>query len=205
MYDVNNEVFYEINNLHESSYVDINDISHTIIETVIEIEDKRFYNHSGFDIYRIGKALINNISGKPLMGASTITQQYIKNIYLTPDKTIRRKLKEIYYAIKLESIYDKGEILEGYLNTIYFNHGIYGIYDACKYYFDKEPNNISWAEAAILTSIIKSPSNFSPITNKDNNTERKKLILKTLYNNKIIGLNDYNEAMNENVKITKTK
>ena len=96
MYDNENNLFYEINNLHESTYTKLDSISENIIKTVIEIEDKRFYNHSGFDIYRIGKALINNLGENETIGASTITQQYIKNIYLTNEKTIKRKLNEIY-------------------------------------------------------------------------------------------------------------
>ena len=205
MYDNKNEVFYEINNLHESTYVELENISENIIKTVIEIEDKRFYKHSGFDIYRIFKAISNNISGNPIIGASTITQQYIKNIYLTNEKSLRRKLNELHYAIKLEGIYSKEEILEGYLNTIYFNHGIYGIYDASKYYFDKEPSEITLKEAAVLIAIIKSPKNYSPILNKDNNTKRVQIILETLYKNKIINQKEYTDSLNEEIIITKSK
>ena len=205
MYDTNNEVFYEINNLHESSYVEIEDVSENIIKTVIEIEDKRFYKHSGFDIYRIIKAIANNISGKPIIGASTITQQYIKNIYLTSEKSIRRKINELHYAIKLEGIYSKDEILEGYLNTIYFNHGVYGIYDASKYYFNKEPKDITLKEAATLIAIIKSPKNYSPILNKENNERRVDIILSTLLNNKIITNTQYELAVAEDTIITKTR
>lgn len=205
MYDNENNLFYEVNNLHESTYVKLDSISENIIKTVIEIEDKRFYNHSGFDIYRIGKALINNLGGNETIGASTITQQYIKNIYLTNEKTIKRKLNELYYAIKLERIYSKDEILEGYLNTIYFNHGVYGIYDACKYYFNKEPKDITLKEAAILIAIIKSPKNYSPILNKENNEDKVNIILNTLLNNKIITKKEYDKANNETPLITKTK
>ena len=205
MYDSHKELFYEINNLHESSYVEIEDINQNIIKTFIEIEDKRFYEHNGFDIFRITKALINNINGNSIIGGSTITQQYVKNIYLTNEKNLLRKIRELYYAIKLESIYSKNEILEGYLNTIYFNHGIYGIYDACKYYFDKEPKNISLAQAATLVAIVKSPAKYSPITNINENTKRKKLILSTLLKNNIINDNEYLDSINEEITITKTR
>lgn len=205
MYDDNNEVFYEINNLHESTYVKLEDISENIIKTIIEIEDKRFYKHSGFDIYRIFKAIENNITKDSIIGASTITQQYVKNIYLTNEKSIKRKLNELYYAIKLEGIYDKNEILEGYLNTIYFNHGIYGIFDACKYYFNKEPIDITLKEASILTAIIKSPKNYSPVLNPNKNNERAELILSTLLKNKIITNTEYQNAILECPTITKTK
>ena len=176
MYDDSGEVFYEINNLHESSYVKLENISPNLIKTVIGIEDKRFYTHHGFDILRITKAVINNITQDNLIGGSTITQQYVKNIYLSSERSIIRKIRELYFAVKLESIYSKQEILEGYLNTVYFNHGVYGVYDASKYYFNKEPIDLTLAESAILTAIIKSPANYSPITNKEKNDERKKCI-----------------------------
>ena len=205
MYDRENRVFYEINNLHESSYVRIEDINENIIKTIIEIEDKRFYKHKGFDLISITKAFINNIGGKPIMGGSTITQQYVKNIYLSNEKSLLRKIRELYFAVKIESIYSKEEILEGYLNTIYFNHGIYGIFDACKYYFNKTPDEISLAEAATLIAIIKSPATYSPVTNLENNTSRKEIILKTLLNNKKITEKEYNISINEKITITKTK
>ena len=175
LYDKDGNIFYEVNNLHESSYVALEAIHPNIIMTFIEIEDKRFYTHSGYDIKRIFKAIYNNVKNEDIIGASTITQQYVKNIHLSNEKTMSRKILELYYAIRLEKIYSKDEILEGYLNTIYFNHGIYGIYDATKFYFDKEPKDITLAEAATLTAIVKSPSTYSPITNLKNNQERKEL------------------------------
>ena len=205
MYDDSGKVFYEINNLHESSYVEIEDISPHLIKTVIGIEDKRFYEHPGFDILRIGKAIINNLTSDTLIGGSTITQQYVKNIYLSSERSIIRKIRELYYAVKLECLYSKQEILEGYLNTIYFNHGVYGIYDAAKYYFNKEPIDLTLAESATLTAIIKSPANYSPITNESKNNERKQIILDTLLKNKDITVNEYNNALSEKVIITKTK
>ena len=205
MYDTEGNIFYEINNLHESSYIPLEEINQNVTKTFIEIEDKRFFDHSGFDIYRIGKAIIENIKNKETFGASTITQQYVKNIYLSNKKNIVRKIREIYYSIKLEKIYSKNEILEGYLNTIYFNHGIYGIFDAAKYYFNKKPSELSLAESAVLVAIIKSPKNYSPITDFEKNKERKELILYTLYNNNKISYNQYISAINEKINITKTK
>lgn len=205
MYDSDGKLFYEINNLHESSYVKLENISENIIKVAVEIEDKRFYKHNGYDILRIIKAFINNLSDNPIIGGSTITQQYVKNIYLSNEQNILRKIRELYYAIKLENIYEKDELLEGYLNTIYFNHGIYGIYDASIYYFNKEPKDITLAEAAALIAIIKAPSTYSPITNFDKNAERKSLILNTLLKNKAIKLDEYQKAINEEILVTKTK
>lgn len=205
MYDNKGELFYEVNNLKESTYVSIDKVSDIAIKTFIEIEDKRFYDHSGFDIYRIGKAIINNSKSKQVIGASTITQQYVKNIYLSSEKSIFRKIRELYYAIKLETIYDKNKILEGYLNSIYFNHGIYGIYDASKYYFNKEPIELNLSESAILVAIIKAPAKYAPDVNIEKNIERKNIILDVMLQNKKITKNDYDKAKQTNPKITKTK
>lgn len=205
MYDSEGNVFYEISNLKEASYVSIDTVNKDTIKTFIEIEDKNFYNHSGFDIYRIIKAFFENINSDSLVGASTITQQYVKNIYLSNEQTIFRKIREIYYAIKLETLYDKNEILEGYLNTIYFNHGIYGISDAAKYYFNKEANELTLSESAVLAAIIKAPTTYSPINNYKKNKERKELILKVLLDNNKITNKEYINALNEKITITKTK
>ena len=124
-YDKNeNNIFENTNN----EYVKLNNINQNVINAIISIEDKNFYNHNGFDIPRIVKAMIINItSGKIKQGASTISQQYIKNLYLTFDKTWERKIEEAYLTIELETHYSKDEILEGYLNTIDFVAGNYGI------------------------------------------------------------------------------
>jgi len=205
MYDNNGNLFYEINNLKESTYVSIDEISDIAIKTFIEIEDKRFYDHSGFDIYRIGRAIINNSRTKQVIGASTITQQYVKNIYLSSEKSIFRKIRELYYSIKLESIYDKNKILEGYLNSIYFNHGIYGIYNASKYYFNKEPSQLNLCESATLVAIIKAPSKYAPDINNNENIKRKNIILDVMLKNKKITKLEYDKAKNTKAKITKTK
>lgn len=204
MYDSKGNVFYEINNLHEATFIPIDEISKAAINTFIQIEDRRFYKHSGFDIYSITRAFINNMKNDNLIGGSTITQQYIKNIYLSNKKSYLRKTREIYYAIKLESLYSKKEILEGYLNTIYFNHGIYGIYDASKYYFNVEPKDLSYAQAAVLVAIIKSPAKYAPDFNFENNKKRKEIILLNLYENNIINIEEYQKAMAEKIVITKT-
>ena len=205
LYDNNNEVFYEIYNQHESTYVKIEDISQKALDTFINIEDKRFFKHSGFDIYSIIRAFINNLKNQSIIGGSTITQQYVKNIYLSNEKSYIRKTREIYYAIKMESIYSKQEILEGYLNSIYFNHGIYGIYDASKYYFNIEPKDLSLAQAAVLVAIIKAPAKYAPDVNPDKNKERKELILNYLFSEGIISETEHLIALNERITITKTK
>lgn len=205
MYDQNGEAFYEINNLHEATYVKIDEINEYVIKAFVETEDRRFYQHQGFDIYRIIQAFFHNITHKSTIGASTITQQYVKNIYLSNEQSLIRKIREIYYAIKLERIYDKDEILEGYLNTIYFNHGIYGIYDAAKYYFNKEPKDLTLAEAASLAAIIKAPATYAPDINLESNIQRQHIILNSLYDRNVISLSEYNTAINQELIVTKTK
>src|SRR5690606_17906047 len=139
VYDRNGELFLTLNNDNKQSYVKLDDIDQKIIDAFISIEDKKFYNHSGIDIVRMGGALLSNIETNALsQGASTITQQYARNLYLSPKKNVQRKIEEIMIAINLETKYTKDEILEGYLNSIYFDHGIYGIEDACLFYFNKQ-------------------------------------------------------------------
>lgn len=125
-------------------------------------------------------------SGSTQQGASTITQQYAKNLFLTFDKTWKRKWDEMWYTIKIESTYSKDEILEGYLNTINYGHGMYGIENASNYYFGKSAKDLDLAEATMLTGIPKSPSNFSPLVNLEAAKERQLLILNLLVENGII-------------------
>lgn len=200
--DNNDEYYFEINNANKQSYINIYDIDKDIINSFISIEDKNFYKHKGIDIKRIIGAFLNNIKSNSLsQGASTITQQYARNLYLSNEKTYKRKLEEISIAINLETKYTKDQILEGYLNTIYFGHGLYGIQDACKFYFNKEASNVSIAEAAVLAAIPKGPSLYSPISNFNNNKKRKELIINELYKDNKITLSQKNHAMNEIIKI----
>ncbi len=167
-------------------WIKLEDISDYLINATISIEDKKFYKHHGFDYLRIAKSLyINFINGKTLQGASTITQQYAKNLFLDFDKTWERKLKEAWLTIQIESQYGKDEILEGYLNTINYG-GVYGIENASYYYFNKSASELSLAEASILAGIPKSPSNYSPILNYDKSKERQKLVLSAMVNNDYI-------------------
>ncbi len=200
--DNNNNYFFEINNANKQSYININDIDQDLINAFITIEDKNFYNHQGISLKRIAGAIIKNIKTNSLSeGASTITQQLARNLFLTNDKTYNRKIAEISIAINLEAKYSKDEILESYLNTIYFGHGIYGVQDACNYYFNKSAENLSIAEASVIAAIPKGPSLYSPIKNFENNKNRKELIIKELYNDKKISLKERNDALNEEIII----
>ena len=196
MYDNNNEIFNK-----EDNWVSIKEISPNLINATISIEDKHFYNHVGFDYLRIMKAMTVNIKNmKNLEGASTITQQLAKNLFLDFDKTWERKIEEAWLTIKLESNFTKNEILEGYLNTINYG-GVFGIENASIYYFGKSAKDLNLAEASILAGIPKSPSYYSPITNYNNAKMRQKIILNAMVNNKFINESEKKQAISEKLNI----
>ena len=194
LYDNNNELFF-----NNYSWLELNQISPYLIDATLSIEDKHFYHHIGFDYLRIGKAIIKNITSRSLSeGASTITQQYARNLYLNYDKTWKRKIDEALLAFELETHYTKDEILEGYLNTINYG-GVYGIENASKYYFGKSAKDLSLAESTMLAGIPQSPSNNSPLVNLNVAENRQKIVLSAMLNNKKISEDDYNIAINENL------
>lgn len=185
LYDNNNEVFFQGNGTNK--WVTLSEISQNVIDATISTEDKNFYKHFGFDIPRIIKAGYTNIiSGKTKQGASTISQQYVKNLFLDFDKTWERKWNEMWLTLNMEIHYTKDEILEGYLNTINYGHGMYGIEKAANYYFNKSAKDLSLAEASMLAGIPKSPANFSPLVNKELAKSRQSLILQNMVKNKYI-------------------
>lgn len=201
LYDQNNQKYLSYCNGKKQSYVKLDDISNNLINAFISIEDKRFFNHHGIDVVRMGGALFKNIKTKGIVeGASTITQQYVKNLYLTNEKTWKRKINEILIAMNLEKNYSKEQILEGYLNSIYFDHGIYGVEDASIFYFGKHANELTLVEAATIASIPKGPSLYSPIKNPNNNWERRNLILYELLNDNLISQEEYNKAVITEIK-----
>ncbi|ENQ3106785.1 penicillin-binding protein, 1A family [Bacillus sp. 491mf] len=158
--------------------VSLDHISSYVKEATLSIEDQRFYNHHGFDVKRIGGAVIADIKAmEKVQGASTITQQYARNLYLDHDKTWKRKLLEAMYTIRLEVNYNKNDILQGYLNTIYYGHGAYGIEAAARLYFSKNAKDLNLAEASMLAGIPKGPSLYSPYLHKNRAKERQALIL----------------------------
>ena len=190
LYDNNNNLFEGSN----EEWVKLNQISDYVIDATIAVEDKHFYSHQGFDYFRIIKAMFTNITnGKTLQGASTITQQYAKNLFLSFDKNWTRKIEEAFLTMRLETHYKKDEILEGYLNTINYG-GVFGIENASLYYFGKSAKNLDLAEATILAGIPKSPTNYSPISNYKKAKERQLLILKTMFKNKYISESEMDKA-----------
>ena len=204
--DKDNDYFFEINNANKQTYININNIDQDIINAFISIEDKDFYTHKGINIKRIGGAIISNIKSNSFsQGASTITQQLARNLFLSNEKTYKRKIEEISIAISLETRYSKDEILEGYLNTIYFGHGVYGIQDACQFFFKKDASNVTLAEACVIAAIPKGPALYSPVNNYENNKARKELIINELYNDEKITYEQKNNALIEKINIVAKK
>ena len=193
---------------------DTGDFRHTNLADVGEhtrwaficTEDKNFYKHMGFAPARIVKATYKNLtSGSAKEGASTISQQLIKNTHLTHDKTMQRKVREVALAHKLERRYSKDDILQMYFNAIYFGNGVYGLESASHYYFDKPAANLSLRESASLAGLIRNPARYCPIANFDNFVLRGDLVLKLMHDQKRISEQDFQDAMKETPIITTSK
>ena len=144
-------------------YVTIDKMPYFLLQAVVSVEDTRFYTHKGFDIFGIARAVLVNVeAGEIQEGASTITQQTVKNLFLTGDQTFTRKAEELILSMNMEKDFRKDKILEIYLNVIYFGSNFYGIYDAAQGYFGKEPKDLTIAECAMLAGLPNAPSLYSP-------------------------------------------
>ena len=157
--------------------VELAQIPLTTQRAVLAAEDKDFYNHSGFSASGIARAFMNNLSGGAQQGGSTITQQYVKNAYLTSERSITRKLKELVLSIKLETSDSKDEILSNYLNTVYLGRGSYGLQAASRAYFTKDVDKLTVSESAVLAALLKSPEGFTPEDNLPRLTQRWNYVL----------------------------
>ena len=200
IYDNKDELLYQGSRNNE--WANLSDISTYLVDAVISVEDKNFYVHHGFDYLRIAKAMATNIRrNKIVQGASTISQQYIKNLYLDFDKTWKRKIEEAFLTLELEVHYDKDDILEGYLNTINYGQGNMGIVNAASYYFNKKPNELTLEEAIMLAGIPKNPSGYNPVNNYEASVNRAKVVAKAMLNNKYIDETTYNNLYKEKIEI----
>lgn len=162
---------------------------------IVAVEDRRFYEHHGVDFKGLARALVQNVkSGGYSQGGSTITQQLAKNVFLTSDKSLWRKWKEVGYAVKLDMNYSKGEILEFYLNRIYFGEGTWGIQGAAKQYFSKNVQDLNLAECALLAALPKAPTYYSPLNNKEKALERRNLVLQMMREQRMISAEDLHLA-----------
>lgn len=200
IYDNENSLIYQGSSTNK--WVSIDEISDDLINAMISVEDKNFYKHLGFDYLRIAKAMYLNVKNKSIVqGASTISQQYVKNLFLDFDQTWERKIDEAFLTLELEMHYSKEEILEGYLNTINFGQGNYGIEAASNYYFNKHASELSLEEAIMLAGIPKNPSNFNPVSNYDNAVNRALVVAKSMVNNEVLDENVLDSLYKENLTI----
>ena len=190
-----------VGNSDENDYAEISQIPSLLRNAFVAVEDKRFYSHHGIDYKRIFGAVWNNMKGNRTQGASTITQQLVKNVYLSSEQTFDRKLKEMQLAIKLEKQLSKEEILEKYLNMLYFGSGEYGVKNASKRFFDKQLNALNPLECAMLAGIVKSPTKYNPINYYDNSIERAKLVLRLMYEQGYVSEEDYFKYKNQDITI----
>ena len=204
IYDINNNLLDTITNENREP-VSISEVPLHVQNAFLAIEDRKFRTHHGFDFMRLGKAVLSNITGHSREGGSSITQQLAKNVFLSPERALDRKVKEALLAVEIERKYTKDEILEHYLNTIYFGAGAYGIKNAAKVYFDKDIKDLTVAEAALLAGIPKSPTKYSPASEKtfNNSIQRQRIVLQQMYNYKFITEGQYEEAKNQKIVISK--
>ncbi|HEY7289965.1 MAG TPA: PBP1A family penicillin-binding protein [Vicinamibacterales bacterium] len=164
--------------------VPLDQMSPRLIKAILSIEDQRFYEHKGFDLVRIVSAAIANVRHRRVaQGASTITQQLARQSFLTPDKTIRRKLQELILAERIEHRYPKARILELYLNKVYFGDGLYGVEAASRGFFGKHASELTVSEAATLAGLVKSPSSYAPTVNMERATARRNVVLQAMFDN----------------------
>lgn len=179
---------------------DLNDISAYVREGTVATEDVRFYEHNGVDLWGIGRAIVNNVTGGNKEGASTLTQQFVRNTVLSSEaseQTLKRKIREAYISLKLEEAYSKDEILLMYLNTVNYGSGAYGIEAAAKRYYSVDANNLTLAQAALLVGIPQSPTYNNPINYPDQALSRRNTVLNRMVTNGYITQEAYDEAIAE--------
>jgi len=178
--------------------IDYNQIPKNYINALIATEDRKFFKHWGVHTSRVIKAFVKNIfAGRAKEGGSTITMQLARNLYLTKENTLARKIREAFTAIQIERNYTKEQILQLYSNTVYFGRGAYGISIASQVYFNKQPKDLSLAECAMLVALLKSPTNYDPVLNPDKALARRDLILSLMLEEGYISPSQYLEATNE--------
>lgn len=203
IYDAEGNELCTMRESKDMYYVDISQIPEGLQDAFVVMEDKDFYKHKGIDFKAIIRAIIANTENDEIVqGASTITQQLAKNIFLSQEVTWERKVKEIFVARELEKKYSKKQILEFYLNNIYFANGYYGVGAAAKGYFSKEAGELSLSEQAFIAAIPNNPTRYNPLTNFDKTKERRDNILTRLYNDDYINSMNYYTAVDSEVVLS---
>lgn len=204
IYDINGNLITTIHSAENRVPVKLNKIPKNLVNAFVAVEDARFYQHSGIDPRGILRAVWSNITNRGVSeGGSTITQQLAKNAYLTQEQTIKRKIQEAFLALQLERQYTKNEILELYLNQIYFGQGAYGVQAAAQTYFGKNVEDLSLSECAMLAGIPKSPNYYSPLNNFKAANERKAVVLEQMQKYEYLDAATARQASAEEIKLVK--
>ncbi len=200
VFDISNQPIEDINQF--SGFCSLDELPAYTQEAFLSIEDKEFYTHHGLNYKRMAGAMLKNIKTHSLReGASTISQQLIKNTHLSNEKTFERKLKEVALTKKLEKRFSKEEILESYLNIIFFGNNCYGLESASQYYFNKPASKLSLAESATLAGLIKSPTKYSPILHPKKSEERRNLVLSEMQKDGYITDDEKIQAQNQPIQL----
>lgn len=205
IYDSNNKLIYSEIKGRKSKYISYEEINPHLLNCFINVEDKRFNSHDGFDYLRIIKAILNNLDEGDLKheGASSISQQLARTLFLNNSKSFERKVKEAFYTIKLENNYTKQEIIEIYLNNVFFGGNLYGIEAASNYYFNKSSKLLNLNESAFLAGLVHSPNTYLYDESNIKALDRKNLVLRILLDNNVISLIEYNNLIDEDVNIVR--
>ena len=196
-FDTNGNLLSTTDSDEDRLPVSFNKVPKNLQNAFLAAEDIRFYEHGGIDYKGIARALVSNIFYGEIQGGSTITQQLAKNFFLSPDRTISRKVHEAFISLQLEQKYTKREIFEMYLNQIYFGRGAYGVESAANTYFGKHVEDLSLAECAMLAGLPKSPNYYSPINNPKAGADRQKIVLEQMAKYNFITKDQMNEALNQ--------
>ena len=204
VYDINGEIISVLKGEKDVYYITYDEIPDDAVKALVSIEDKKFFEHNGIDYKGILRALISLIRDKEItQGGSTITQQLARTMFLSSEKTWQRKVEEIYIASELEKKYSKEQILEFYLNNVYFANGYYGLEAAAKGYFSKDVSELDLSQICFLLAIPNSPTYYDPVMNHENTISRRNLILQAMKNDKVITDGEYETAVNENIELSR--
>lgn len=205
IYDKNGDKISELSS-SKIDPVSLKEVPQTLRDAVIDTEDRRFYEHKGVDAWAILRALVRDLhAGDFAEGGSTITQQLAKNLFLPSDKTIHRKITEAAYALKIELTLGKDQILEEYLNQVYFGEGQWGIQNAARYYFGKNTKDLNLEESALLAGLLQAPSVYSPLNDKNKALERRNLVLSLMKDQGDISEADYQRARSAPIALRQGK
>lgn len=202
LYDDEMTVFYKTSNQASIEWISYQNIPQEVIDATLSIEDKRYFQHFGIDPLRLTKAAWLNIThNRIVQGGSTITQQLAKNLYLTQEQTIQRKLQELVYATQLEMHYTKEEILENYLNTIYFGHGVTGINTAAHFFFDRDLQDCTLAQITMLVGIPNGPAYYSPFNDYEGSKKRQRTVLNAMVANSVLSEEEADRLYQEDIQL----